>query len=228
MLLECLVVARDPQVQRTLSPLLSSMNIQLRTSNTLEDATLKMRDVKYDSVIVDCVDLPGAGDLLRNMRKNSANAKTIALALTPVKPGREWVTLPAHFLLEKPISMEMAARTIRLMRDLMTQEKRRYFRYAVMFTASVTQNAGRIDVQGTNVSAGGMAVKTTKPLQVGSKCGVEFMLPGMKSTAIATGEVVWANAQNQAGIRFTSVPPRVQEQLEDWMTNSHLQEVAPA
>src|SRR5689334_9121787 len=198
MQLDCLLVARDPQVRRALSPLLSTLSIEPKACGSADDALAALRTVKYDSVIVDCVDIENGGKLLRDMRHNTANVKTIAVALLPNNAGREWVQLPAHFLLEKPISYDMAARTMRLARDLMLQDKRRYFRHRVEFKATLIMGKDQLEVAGTNISSGGMAVQSPIALQTSTQCRVDFTLPNLQMPLSAAGEIVWANAENAA------------------------------
>ncbi len=56
-----------------------------------------------------------------------------------------------------------------------------------------------------NLSHGGIAIRTTSPLDSGSKIKVRFRLPGSKRDVDAEGRVAWSDRRVGMGIQFESV-----------------------
>jgi len=58
-----------------------------------------------------------------------------------------------------------------------------------------------------NLSHGGIAIRTTSPLEAGSKIKVRFRMPGSKRDVDAEGRVSWSDRRVGMGIQFESVEP---------------------
>jgi uncharacterized protein (TIGR02266 family) len=56
-----------------------------------------------------------------------------------------------------------------------------------------------------NVSLGGLAIRTTSPLEVGSAVRVRFRLPGSKREADVEARVTWADQRVGMGVQFTKI-----------------------
>jgi len=69
-----------------------------------------------------------------------------------------------------------------------------------------------------NLSETGMAVKSAVPLESGEVLNLRFGLPGTKAFFEASGQVVWVDTDNRAGIRFLRVPKISRQQLlSSWL-----------
>jgi uncharacterized protein (TIGR02266 family) len=56
-----------------------------------------------------------------------------------------------------------------------------------------------------NVSRGGVAIRTTSPLDSGSKIKVRFRMPGSKQDVEAEGRVAWSDRRVGMGVQFEKV-----------------------
>ncbi len=56
-----------------------------------------------------------------------------------------------------------------------------------------------------DLSHGGIAIRTTSPLQSGARVSVRFRLPGSKRDIDADGRVRWSDGQSSMGIQFERV-----------------------
>ena len=56
-----------------------------------------------------------------------------------------------------------------------------------------------------NLSHGGIAIRTTSPLETGSSVRVRFRLPGSTRDIDAEGRVAWSDGRGSMGIRFEKV-----------------------
>src|SRR5437870_2319855 len=58
-----------------------------------------------------------------------------------------------------------------------------------------------------NLSRGGIAIRTTSPLEGGAKIKVRFRMPGAKKDIDAEGHVAWSDRRVGMGIQFAKVDP---------------------
>ena len=68
-----------------------------------------------------------------------------------------------------------------------------------------------------NLSRGGIAIRTTSPLEHGSKIKVRFRLPGSKRDIDAEGRVAWSDRRVGMGIQFESVEPASQTLIDNFV-----------
>src|SRR3954465_11894967 len=61
-----------------------------------------------------------------------------------------------------------------------------------------------------NLSHGGLAIRTTSPLDGGAKIKVRFRMPGSKKDIDAEGHVAWSDRRVGMGIQFEIVDPATQ------------------
>ncbi len=218
-MLECLLVARDPNLLRVLTSSLGQLGVEASVCPDTEEAREWLQRTKFDSVVVDCVEFEGTGmRLLQEVRHAAPNAKAIVVAIVDEEVSRQARgELGAHFVLERPIQPDLLARSLRAAQSLMLQERRRYFRHKVDLTASLIRENQEVRVTMTNLSAGGMSFSSGKPLAVGWSGQVEFLLPESRTRMEFRGEIVWLDGQQKGGIKFTRLPPRQQQLLEDWL-----------
>ena len=70
--LESLLVSRDEDVVRVLRPTLEKLPIEVEVSNAAKSGSEALTSAKFDAVIVDCDDLQGGVDVLRNFAREPA------------------------------------------------------------------------------------------------------------------------------------------------------------
>src|SRR5437016_12466724 len=61
-----------------------------------------------------------------------------------------------------------------------------------------------------NLSHGGIAIRTTSPLEAGTKVKIRFRMPGSKRDIDAKGHVAWSDRRVGMGIQFETVEPASQ------------------
>jgi uncharacterized protein (TIGR02266 family) len=72
-----------------------------------------------------------------------------------------------------------------------------------------------------NLSRGGLAIRTTSPLDTGAKIRVRFRMPGSERDIDAEGRVVWHDRRVGMGIQFETVEPATQAVI-DHFVDGHL------
>ena len=68
-----------------------------------------------------------------------------------------------------------------------------------------------------NLSHGGIAIRTTSPLDGGAKIKVRFRMPGSKNDIDAEGRVAWSDRRVGMGIQFEIVDPAHQAVIDHFV-----------
>jgi len=68
-----------------------------------------------------------------------------------------------------------------------------------------------------NLSRGGIAIRTTSPLEGGAKIKVRFRMPGSKRDIDAEGRVAWSDRRVGMGIQFEKVEPASQTIIDNFV-----------
>ncbi len=84
------------------------------------------------------------------------------------------------------------------------------FRHGHTIVTAVTLNIGR----------GGIAIRSTNPLPIGTDVRLRLRLPASKKDVEAEARVVWSNPRCGMGLQFSKVHPDHQAAIEDFV-NSH-------
>ena len=220
MKLESLAISRDVALLEVLQPTLEKISVQVETCGDSRAGFLLLGKRKFDAVIIDCDDLQGGKELLAKMRTASSNAKSVAFAVLNGKTTtQEAFQMGANFVLQKPVTTLHASRCFNAALNFMVRERRRYFRYPVEI--AVHLNAGKgadFKATSTNLSEGGMAVRTLAKLPKETPVSLRFTLPQTNVTLELKGQVAWVDGSRQAGVRFVEVPQSSQYQLDRWLT----------
>jgi uncharacterized protein (TIGR02266 family) len=68
-----------------------------------------------------------------------------------------------------------------------------------------------------NLSHGGIAIRTTSPLESGTRIRVRFRMPGSKKDIDAEGKVAWSDRRVGMGIQFDTVDPENQTVIDNFV-----------
>ena len=68
-----------------------------------------------------------------------------------------------------------------------------------------------------NISHGGIAIRTTNPLEVNTKMKVRFRLPGAAKDVDAEGRVAWSESRVGMGLHFTKLAAVDQTDIDDFV-----------
>ncbi|MGC1373354.1 MAG: response regulator, partial [Candidatus Sulfotelmatobacter sp.] len=106
MSLESLLLSHDPDVVRILRPTLEKLSIQVELCQEAKKASEILGTSKFDAVIVDCDDVNGGIEVLRELRATASNNSSVAFA---VLNGKKTTTQQAfgmgvNFVLQKPVT----------------------------------------------------------------------------------------------------------------------------
>ncbi|HXP17234.1 MAG TPA: PilZ domain-containing protein [Terriglobales bacterium] len=219
MLLQSLLLSRDPEVLRVLQPALEKLAIGVEVCRGVNSGHEILTTEKFDAVIVDCDDLKGGLDVLANLKKNASNRNSVAFAiLNGGTTTQQAFQFGANFVLQKPISAVNAMRCFSAAINFMVREQRRYFRHPVEMPVTLTFGERRIfKATATNISEGGMAIFFRGQLPRSGLSKVAFKLPGAATPLEVSVNIAWMDESGRAGVRFTTMSKDARQHLEAWL-----------
>jgi DNA-binding response OmpR family regulator len=220
--LESLLISQDAALLGVLRPTLEKIAVDVRVCADSKPASDLLAKHKFDAVIVDCDDLAGGADLLKDLRNTQSNARSVAFAVLNGKTStQEAFQSGANFVLQKPLTPMHATRCFNAALNFMVRERRRYFRHPVeMPVRIILPNTPEVNATSTNVSEGGMAIRLVEKLPKEAQAKLQFSLPGSNTSLELKGVIAWADGTGHAGIRFVEVPQSSQYQLDKWLTET--------
>src|SRR5262249_26803062 len=199
-----LLLSRDAHAISVLQQTLAKLSIDVEVCRGAKPGTEILFSEKFDAVIVDCDDLQGGFSGLKALRKSPSNRTSVSFAiLNGTTSTREAFEHGATFVMQKPLTPLSAMRCISAGLGLMVRERRRYFRHPieleVIFRFEQNQEIRAIT---SNVSDGGMAIRSVAPLARGESGSLSFAVPENRGIVQTKAEVVWADGNGRAGVRF--------------------------
>jgi DNA-binding response OmpR family regulator len=227
-MLKALLLTRDQEVLRIIRRALETVTIELETVTSTDAARQTIGRRKFDAVLVDCDDVQSGCEVIKEMRRGKSNSKSIVFAITNrITSVKEAFGFGANFVLDKPISADRAARSLRAAHGLILRERRRYHRHALQTTVRLTYGTQRdVPIPLTNISEGGLALATRRAPDMQGVVSMRFELPGSSRSLEAKGEFVWNNETGKVGVRFTTIPATTKMELDAWFARQ-LEFVAP-
>jgi len=215
---QSLVLCRDPEVLRTLCPLLFDMDMSVELCLGSNGASRILRRHRFDAVIVECERDGNGFNLLQQLRADTPNQKTIAVGIVnDYQQMKEAFATGANFVLSKPISAEDASRILRFTRGAITRMVRRFLRVAV-------HHLSHVDIEGMidpafilDLSEGGMAMQCLAPVRQGQVLNISFLLPGTGTVVSGKGVVVWCDPTGRTGVEFDEISDEQRAALKTWV-----------
>ena len=222
MTLESVVLSNDWQAISVLGSVLGNLRIGVHVDAEPATARDRLLRSKYDAVIVDC-EVAGAEEFLRTLRMNPSCRTSVPMAIASSGVGLAQLSeLGARFVLEKPIALEQAVRTLSAARNMMLRGRLRYFRQEVKIPVALTfAERERMDGVITNLSQGGIGIRMGGSLDTEEGMRLRFDLPEIDSFVEARGEIAWTDARGNVGIRFSQISDRMQRNLEQWLATKY-------
>jgi CheY-like chemotaxis protein len=220
MRLDCLVVCRDAVVLEVLRPAFEKLSIAAEYCPGVASGREILGSEKYDCVVVDCDDLQGGSEVLRELKKSASNKNSMAFAILNGKTTtQEAFDMGANFVLQKPIQPVNAMRCLGAAFGQMIRERRRYSRVPVEMAATLSfQDAPELKATATNLSEGGMAIRFKGKMPKRGLLHVQFTLPGTGNSLQPKVDLAWMDGAGNAGLRFRDLPQSSREHLERWLS----------
>ncbi len=213
----CAVIySKDERVLRILRSLLADLSIEAEFATSATAAVDRLWRRKYDAIIAECDDQEGVA-VLRAIRRSRHNQRSVAFVICPEPTAGALASeIGVHFVLQKPIVIEKAKRTLKAAYGLMMREKRSYYRHEVAAPASLRTEKSGLTATLRNLSPGGAMLETTSVLKKGQTIQTRFLLPDSSVVVESSARVVWCDPTGRTGIQFESMAEEPQRALMDW------------
>lgn len=215
-----LVLTRDSETLRVINKAFEEYGLEANIVGNVRDANELLKDRRFDLAVCDC-DFPGAQQLAYFNPDSAWRGMVFALI------GKEQLSnvrgYRAHLTLPKPLTQGLFSKGLKAAYTTMAHERRAAFRSPVEADATTAELVDRDEQQTlswarvVNVSRTGMRLQTRELLPQHATVRLSFELPENRGLISVEGEVVWAKAPGQAGVRFTHLPATSQRRLTDWL-----------
>jgi ActR/RegA family two-component response regulator len=214
--LEFMLVSDDYPTLTAISASVKKIGAGLTFAPSSESARNSLDRRKIDAVFIDH-EVSGALQLIEFIRKGTSNSKAVIFAcVADSRATTPALSAGANFVLKKPVTADGVTQQITNAKDLMMSERRGYFRHPVNLHVLLKDEHGQQHGKMTNLSEGGMAVRTTTPLKHSSLVEFTFDL-SFGADLTGKGQVAWTNTEGMAGIIFRFFRGTGQEQLKAWL-----------
>lgn len=215
-----LLVSSDPGSLAVTQKVLEEYGVSVKIVASAQAAEKLIKTTKFDLGIFDH-DVPDALNLTAK-RGTSANPQMVFAMLrsTQVNDVRG---KRVHFVVQKPFTADLFARSLRAAYGTMIRERRVGFRHPVQIkpaSSVLIQEYGNQSLQSSiilDLSQTGLCIQTKEILPQGATLQVDFHLPDSKELIHVTGSVMWTRASGRTGLRFTNVPMAEHKYLTAWL-----------
>jgi len=220
MTLLALLISNDDSACEILGRVLPASGIATERFSDLATALDRLRQQRFDALILDYEDAKAAAEVFEEGRKLNSGVAPVTVALVADRAQvREILTGGAHFVLYKPLSEEAAKAGLRAVTAMLNRERRRAYRVPVQAPVELTLPDTR-KVEGIllDLSETGMDVLTAEPQAPATLLKFCFQLPDGSLEVTAHGQVAWAKPNGQTGVHFLDLDEAVKAQLQVWLT----------
>ena len=222
MLVNSLLVSRDPQVQDTTAQVFVGIDLRLR-----EDSGSALELISrshFDGFIIDCDGLEDGKSIVAGIRNSRANRQSVIFTIvngsTSVGTATE---LGSNFVLGKPVEAVRLESYLRSSIEKMEAEHRRYFRYQLTLDAEVILRDGTtVSAQVLNVSDGGFAMRLLDRAHLHGAVTIWFTIPGPKRIVITGYAVARWCTEPIFGMKFVSMDEDSRTAYNDWLCSMAL------
>ena len=215
-----LLLSGDPAAVTTTEKILEENGVSVKRAESATAAEQLIKTAKFDLGILDH-DLPGALNLAAS-RSTFANPRMI-FALLRANQVKEVQGKRVHFVMQKPFTTDLFARSLRAASGPMLRDRRLAFRHVVKIapaTSLLLQEDSKQQLHSVNIldlSQAGMCIQTMEILNQGASVQIDFPLPETRELIHVTGTVMWTRASGRTGVKFAHVPPEELKALITWL-----------
>jgi two-component system, chemotaxis family, chemotaxis protein CheY len=216
-----LVVDDDPLICELIRDVLESAEIKSRTTSDSQQASILIREEKFDAVFLDVrMPAPDGIALARQVRASALN-RTTPIAMITGESDRHLLTkvfeAGANFVLFKPIDRHRLLRLLRVSEDVIQREARQFQRVKVTCRVSMEMGQERSVGRTLDMSLNGIMVCADKTFPVGSMIQVDVELTPGKAPLSGTAKVVRVVGVDCMGLQFQNVPLDHTKKLQEFL-----------
>lgn len=205
-----LVVDDDPLMCELIRDVLESAEIKCRTTFDSEQASILIREEKFDAVFCD-VNMPAPDGIAiaRQVRASALN-RTSPIVMITGENDRGLLSRAfeagATFVLFKPVDRHRLMRLLRVSEDIIQRESRQFQRVKVNCKVFMQMDHERFVGRTLDMSLNGAMVCAERTFPVGSMIQLDLELTNRKITLSGTAKVMRLVGINCMGLQFENVP----------------------
>jgi two-component system chemotaxis response regulator CheY len=205
-----LVVDDDPLICELIRDVLESAEIGSHTTSDSQQASILIREEKFDAIFLDVrMPAPDGIALARQVRASALN-RTTPIAMITGENDRHLLTkvfeAGATFLLFKPVDRHRLLRLLRVSEDVIQREARKFQRVKITCKVSMQMGQERSVGSTLDLSLNGTMVCADKTFPVGSMIQIDVELTPGKAPLSGTARVVRVLGLDCMGLHFENVP----------------------
>lgn len=221
-MLHSLLLSNDPNTVRVVSRVFKDLEVDLDHCAETFSALSQAIEHHYDAIIIDdSIEEPHVA-LQKLIAIPSCSTSVRIVLADPSVALHPVFRASTQVVLYKPLSPDRVRQGLRAVRNLMTRERRRgNSRIPISLSArmspSHSRGAGK-QIMITDLSETGVAIRCDlDQLPASGGVTLDFSLPNEPEIIHATGELVWQDNKERAGIRFLDMPSHARKQLARWI-----------
>ena len=216
--LECLLLTRDSALLSGIRAKFNELGIEILVRKDAALAVELSKRRHLDGCVIDCDDVLGGKEALRNIPGNRANKQSVMVAiLNGGTSVSEAIEKGANFVLNKPLQDGRLCACLDMAVPKMEREHRRYFRHEIDVPVELQLHTGQSFLaKMLNVSEGGFAIQIREPLPE-SVLSVQFDLPSIDPEKFRGRAVVAWASDSVTGLRFLYIEPQCKAGFQAWL-----------
>jgi hypothetical protein len=221
MALHSLLFSRDQEIINLVGDVLKTLDIEVSQCSVAQEAVQRLTSTKFDAIIVDNADAPGAVAVLSAAKSLPSCEQSIGIVLA-VSPSSIGLADGArsHMVLYRPLSADRLRNGVRSALELRNEgEDARESQRASVNIPATLRGAGLDETLAfiTNLSVSGAALYVGQSIPSSFIQTIEFSLPDSKDNLTTSVELVWRDVQGRMGLRFASMSTTFNENLKKWL-----------
>jgi DNA-binding response OmpR family regulator len=221
-MLRSLLLTNDDKTVRIITRGFKDLEVELDHFSESSAALSHATDKRFDAIVVDdCME--DAHIVLARLIELPSCNKSIRIVLAePTTTLHTVFKTGTQVILYKPLSAERVRQGLRAMRNLMARDRRRGDRRVpTMIAARVSPRHARgasRQVLVADLSESGASLHSENgDLPASGTFNLEFAIPGSPDLIHAIAELVWQDAEGEAGVRFLDMPSYSRKRLTQWL-----------
>lgn len=216
-----LIVDDEPETCALIQKAVSSAGMEALALTDSAQAPGALKQGKYDLVFLDFhMASPDGIELAREMRRSLLNSTTpVALVSDDQRPRALSIGFDAgaNFFIYKPIEKERVLKVVRATQGMVDRERRRVRRIPVKRRVVLGHGAAEIEAETIDISLGGMAVKASRALPLGTFVKLSLHLSEKRDPLIRSGLIVRVSPDNQMGVEMRPLGPTEDDPLQEFL-----------
>jgi hypothetical protein len=217
MQLRSLLVGLEDGSERPVRTALANMGMRCEQV-TYANAADRVQKGRYEAIVLHYDGSPLAPEMVQRIRSGVSNRDSVIFLVSTYESQHSSFRVRANFFLNPPLSEPGVVATVKSAYGLLVRSRSRWHREPV--SGSAFLNLGlikNVPATITNLSQGGISLRSAHLLRPQQLVLVRFGLPGTDDLICCSAQVVWTRPDGNAGLRFTELTEPTAKALRTWV-----------